>query len=701
MMRRCLLLMTIALLPPLPIALGAVGMTWSTAGAQQFAEGKLQGVSVRSTGEVELAPEREDIEGLTAEFVWDLAAGEDGTVYAATVGPPAVYAVRDRRAELLHTSDQKVVLSVLALPDGSVLAGTGPNGIIHRISRAGRVTTFADLEAAYVWDMALGPHSEIYCATGPTGKLYRLNRAGEGAALLELKQKNLMCLAVAPDGTVYVGTDTDGYVYRVDGGGRATLIHDADEDEVHALYLDAEDRLYACTAQGEESARPGPPAGSADAHDPPPMTPPPAAGPPGAFISIYRILPERGAERLLRIDRVFMLSLAPMGEQVLLGTGAGGRVFGVGPSPVSRVVTELDAAHVTAMVAAGAQGVIVGTGSPGGLFRLRPGMRRTGTYLSKPFDATYLSRWGRLWWRHVAGGIGSDIRVRVRTGNSSEPDDHWSDWSPWAADPDGEALDRPAGRFAQFAAELRGAPGVDGPRLVEVGISYLQDNRRPRIEDLLVDGQSVLGKSAQGEGGRPRRPSNSSSRDEQKTPPSLRQVGWQAADPNEDELIYTLYCRALDETEWRLVAEDVRADGPHVWDTSRVPDGLYVLKLVAGDRLARPGPEALTDERVSIPVLIDNRGPAVRDLRAIRRPDGSFRITGTVRDELSSITKIEVSQNADDWQPVFPDDAMLDAREEAFGHETDVLEPGEHVFVFAAADARGNQGSGKVVVQVP
>ena len=37
----------------------------------------------------------------------------------------------------------------------------------------------ADLDAAYVWDIATGPHSEIYCATGPNGKLFKLNRAGD------------------------------------------------------------------------------------------------------------------------------------------------------------------------------------------------------------------------------------------------------------------------------------------------------------------------------------------------------------------------------------------------------------------------------------------------------------------------------------------------------------------------------------------
>jgi hypothetical protein len=708
-MRRSLLLATIAAFLPLPSAFAAVGMTWSTAGAEQFAQGKLQGVSVLSTGEVELAPAREDIAGLQAEFVWDLSAAEDGTVFAATAGPAAVYVIRDGRAEVLCKSEQQMVLSVLALPDGSVLAGTGPKGIIYRVNRAGKVTLFADLDAAYVWDMATGPHSEVYCATGPKGKLFKLNGAGEGSAILEVKQKNLMCVAAGQDGAAYVGTDTGGYIYRVSPTGRATVIYDAEEDEVHSLLLDAEGRLYACTAQGESPGRHSEPSDEGKgpegaASDAPPVVAPPTAGAPGAANSLYRIVPERGAEMLMRLDQTFLLSLAAMGDQVLAGTGTGGRVVGVGPGALTRVVTQVDAAHVTAMVATPRGEVVVGTANPGSLLRLLPGSRKAGTLLSKPFDASYLSRWGRVWWKQ-ADGSGCGIRVRLRTGNSEEPDDHWSDWSTWATEPAGTALELPAGRFGQFAAELSPTPGSTGPRLLQVGVSYLQDNRRPRIEDVSVNGQSVLGKvEHDGEGRRSRRPSESPGRNrsnrEQEAPPAQLQIAWQAADPNEDELIYELQYRALDETEWKVLKKDLADSEPHVWDTSRVPDGYYLVKLVASDRLSRPGAEALTDERVSVPVLIDNRGPGILDLKAVRKPDGTFEITGTAQDDFGRITKIEVSRNSGDWAPVFPDDGLLDSRQETFRYATDRLTPGEHVFVFAAADEHTNTGSGKVVVQV-
>jgi hypothetical protein len=58
-------LLAVGLLWPAAAALAA-GKTWTTAGADQFAAGKLDGVSVLSTGEVELAPDKEKLEGLEA-----------------------------------------------------------------------------------------------------------------------------------------------------------------------------------------------------------------------------------------------------------------------------------------------------------------------------------------------------------------------------------------------------------------------------------------------------------------------------------------------------------------------------------------------------------------------------------------------------------------------------------------------------------
>jgi len=691
-----LLLCAAALLCALP-ALADAGKTWTTSGTPEFAAGKLDGVAVLSTGELQLAPQMDKVDGLKATFVWDAAAGDDGSVYVATGSPGAVYRVRGGRAELVVQTKEEHVLSVLPMPDGTVLAGTAPNGIILRINRRGEAETFADLPDSYVWDMALGPNQQIYAATGPEGRLLQLDRAGHVTERLKVKQRNLMCVAVDKDDNVYTGTDTDGYVYRLPREGKATVIYDAEENEVHCLAITPEGVVYAGTAQGRPNQQQSGgqnPSSSQSGSLPAPAN---MQGAPSAPNSVYRITPGQGAMRVVRFDRMFVLSLGLVGERLLIGTGPGGRLFALDPDGVSRILAQLDSPHLTAIGVAPDGQAVIGASNAGALWSLKKDLSEKGTYVSKPFDADYLAHWGRMKWQ-MRAGMGRDVRLKLRTGNSREPDDTWSDWSDWASRADGEPLDVPMGRFAQFSAELSTHPRMESPALVAVEVSYKQTNRRPSIDDIAVNGVSVLkaeGRSA----GRPQQGPPPSPPGRNGRRPSDRMIAWKAGDPNHDDLTFDLYYRGLDETEWLAIKKDI-TDPNLTWDTSRVPDGRYQLKLVASDRPDRGPKEALEDVRVSFPLLIDNSPPTADQLRAERQPDGSCVITGRAVDSFSAIKQVQVSENSEDWLPVFPDDGILDSPQEEFTYTTGVLKPGEHVFVFTVTDSNDNTGSGKVIVEV-
>jgi len=676
-----------------------MGKVWTTTGTDQFAAGELDGVSVLSTGEIELAPEATQIEGIEAEYVWDIEVSDNGAAYVATGSPGAVYTLEAGRAKALYRNDKEQVLCVLPMPDGAVLAGTAPDGIIYRINRRGQVSTFADLEDNYVWDMAMDSFSRIFCATGPNGRLLELDRAGTVTERLKVKQKNLMCVAVTDDGTVYVGTDPDGHVYQMLYGGKASVLYDADESEVHDIVLDASGAVYACTAQSK-AARPSGPPQSGAAPQPPSVQP--RTGAPGAPNSVYRIVPGQGAEKIATLNNVLLLAVAAVDDQILVGTGPEGRIVSVDQQRhLVGVVSEFDAENVTALALDPDGDILVGTAKAGGLWRLGGEPRRSGTFVSKPFNAGYLSHWGRAWWRERRG-TGQGVRVKLRTGNSSKPDEHWSDWSPWMTVASGQAVEAPMGRFAQFSAELSTRPATGSPVLLEVNVSYRQANRRPVIEDLLVDGASLL--KEQQTGGRPQPRSAPPTASRSSRPgggsPAEKQVVWKAADPNGDKLLFDLYYRGTDERTWKLIEKDLENGKPYKWDTSRVPDGYYILKLVARDDAVRPPQEALRHERESRPLLVDNRPPTVEQIRARRQADGSYELSGVARDGLSSITAIEVSRNSGDWRPVFPTDGILDSPEEPFSFVTQVLEPGEHVFAFSVTDKARNVGSGKIVVTV-
>ncbi len=676
-----------------------LGKDWTTSGAEQLAAGKLEGISVLSTGEARLAPEAVEFTGLEADFVWDVEVAEDGTIYAAGGSPGALYKVSTDRVEVVHKTEDSQALCVLPLPDGTVLLGTAPGGVIYRINRRGVGEVLVDLEDNYVWDMARGPFGGIFCATGPNGRLLKLDRGGDVTELVKVKQKNLMCVAVDGEGTAYFGTDPDGFIYALPRDGKATVLFDADEGEIHDIVVDADGVLYACTAQGRPSRPNGPQPGG---NGPRPTPPRPVTGQPQAPNSVYRLVPGSGAEQIAQIASTFLLGIALSEGDVLVGTGPEGRIVVVDRErQLLGVLAEFEAENVMSLAMTPDGGVVAATSKAGGIWRLSERVREEGTIFSKPFDSGFLSHWGRLWWREETA-TGQRIRLRLRTGNSGEPNEHWGEWSEWVSDPAGGAVDVPMGRFAQFAAELSTRPQTGTPSLLEVNVSYRQVNRRPVIQDVQIDGESLLTQQSSngGPGGQRPQPSGPRPRRGQQPRTAEKQIAWKAVDPNGDQLAFDLYYRGLGQQEWLELQKDITGQPNYKWDTSRVPDGRYLLKLVARDDVDRPAEDALSQERVTQTVLVDNRAPRVEELEAKRQRDGSYELVGVCVDEHSRISAIEVSHGSGPWQPVSPDDGILDAGEETFSYVTDVLDPGEHVFAFAAADEADNLGSRQLVIVV-
>jgi len=662
---------------------------WRTAGAENLGKGKLDGVSVLATGALELAPAVDELEGLEAEFVWDLEPGVGGVVFAGTGAPAAVFRVEGDKAKRVFKCDEKHVFSVLPLADGSVLAATAPRGIIYRIPAEGKPVIFADLDEAHIWAMAPAPKGGVYCATGPNGRIILLDADGKASELFAAPQQNVMCLAVAADGALYAGVQPDGRVYRVAPNGKATVVFDADEQEIRAMALAPDGVLYVATAGGVDQGSGAAPASvPVESAASTPGAPPPGANGSGAPNSIYRIEPGKGATRIALTQGRDVISLALVGRRVLAGAGSRARILAVEPGGLVRMLADVDATHASAMLALPDGAALVGTSSPGGLLRIRKGVREKGTYLSPPFDAGLLARWGRLWW-HQNVGEGQAVRVRLRTGATDEPDEHWTDWSGWLSDAAGVAVKVAPGRFAQIEAELSAKPGKGSPSVLEVAASFRQVNRKPVIAEFTADFVSLLRRNGQqpaaNNGAQPR--------------PGIKLLTWQATDPNDDVLKFAIHYRAIDEKDWKLVKDEIRDAPEFEWDTSRVPDGHYLLRLTADDAVARPGPEALSDVRVGMPLLIDSRRPVVES-GAKRQADGRWLIVGTARDAHSHITAVMVSHNGGPWRSAFAEDGMLDAREERFRFITDKLPVGEHVFVLTTTDSGHNTGSAKAVIRV-
>ena len=178
-----------------------------------------------------------------------------------------------------------------------------------------------------------------------------------------------------------------------------------------------------------------------------------------------------------------------------------------------------------------------------------------------------------------------------------------------------------------------------------------------------------------------------------------RSVTWQAVDPNDDDLVYDVYYRAVDEKSWKQVRSRIDEDFV-TWDSTAMPDGTYVFRVVASDAPSNAAGRALVAEKISEPFDVDNTPPRVEAIKAQVQPSG-IRLTFTAADSFSLIRDTAYAVDAGDWIQVQPADGLNDSPVETYDLTLKHPGPGEHSIVVRSTDAAGNTGSGKTIVDIP
>ena len=173
----------------------------------------------------------------------------------------------------------------------------------------------------------------------------------------------------------------------------------------------------------------------------------------------------------------------------------------------------------------------------------------------------------------------------------------------------------------------------------------------------------------------------------------MQTFSWRAEDANGDTLSYDVYFRGVNESRFRLLRKDL-SEPVLAWDTSTVPNGRYLIKIVATDAPSNPGGLALTGEKESTAFDVDNTPPLVTATLAAREP---ARVRVVARDDASPLRKAEYSVDGGRWEEVYPQDGINDAREETYEFTPEGLSAGTtHVVVVRVIDQLGNAASARV-----
>jgi hypothetical protein len=388
--------------------------------------------------------------------------------------------------------------------------------------------------------------------------------------------------------------------------------------------------------------------------------------------AVYRLDSDGVPREVLRF-KALVHALAWVDDRLIVGTGPEGVLFeirehGLETAPIAK----LDSGQILSLLAEPDGTVLLGTGDPGTVVRLSPGYAGAGSLVSEIHDTKLVSRFGALYWR-ADRPAGTTIAVQSRSGNVGEPDETWSAWSAEQTEPAKASTACPPGRFVQYRVKLSTSDPRHTPELRSVALSYRTANLAPEITRLEIPDVSVADGAAK---------------------QTRLNIRWDATDPNEDDMTYTLKVRKEGWPEWIRLDSEPLTDKTFAWDTTAFPSGSYRLKLTATDRPSNSADDALTRERDSLTFLVDHDPPTVTV-----KPEGAGAKV-VLKDELTRLVKADYAVDGGAWTPIFPDDELFDSTEEKITLRIPDLKRGSHLVMVRATDAAGNVGSGDALIEI-
>lgn len=709
--------------------------------SSELLKGRAENVIIGSRGTIQLGRAGETLIDRFRGFsdVWSINSivVSGGTVYFGTSPNGAIYkynvgGVRRIYPSKINPSGSKQAngdvieveeylsnehIFALALDvAGRLLAGiSGRTGQLCRFEGDRMEVLFELPDSNYIFAIAVDAGGNIYLGTGPEGKIYKLDALGTKAELLfDSPDTSILSLAVGADSWIYAGSDTRGLVYKINSRTKtSTVLYDSDEPEITALLSvnqsESEDSIYAAATSAKvvqtqakfaastlNQPSPGrPEAGKqgegnsisdtggqrleiANTEVPNQAKPTKSSGPipkgtkPGQASHIYKITRDGFVTEVFGKAAVFFC-LAEQEGTLLLGTGNNAELFTVEPILEQQAVIFEDeqAAQITAVSVAG-KDMYLGTANPAKLVKLGSGFASEGTYTSDLIDAGQPANWGKL---QLNADIPRDCKVLVsaRSGNVKDVNDpSFSPWSEPMEITEPVQLPCPLGRFCQYKLVLQSRHGRGSPVIREIAVASTIPNLAPRIGSVSVVRSKGAGKDG------------------------VFKISYTAKDDNNDRLTYKIDFRKVGRINWINLKDEIGGN-TYDWNGKTVEDGRYEIRVTADDARSNTTSTTLTGSRVSEPVVVDNTGPIVHDMKITTDSDEErqYRIFSVkASDELSAISKLEYTIDSHaKWVSTIPDDLVYDTTNEEFTIQIDEekhLPTGEHIFTIKVTDAVGN-----------
>lgn len=693
---------------------------WTVSTRSEILKGDSKGVSIDETGTILLAPKLTEVFNTQQSYVWSSVADSSGNVYLGTGNDGKIFKVDASGKGTLFTDLAELDVTALAIgKDNALYAATSPDGKVYRIDASGKADVYFDCPDKYIWSLAVLNDGSLAVGTGEVGKIYKVksaNASPESSLLFDSSETHIISMAVDKAGNLFAGTDSNGIVLRITPEGKAFAVLDAALREIHELAVSPDGSVYALAlSEAASTARPNPSTVTGQAADGSSVVVAVTATetatteqPPksryelsAAKSAVYRINTDGSNEIIWSSASVtgFSLYAHQTNNGVFLGTSDKGRIYNITKDGRETLLLQTNEGQVSRIISDGKK-IFATSSNAGKLYSFGDGNVAEGSYESVVRDAKNSALWGRIWWN----GTGNTT-IQTRTGNTVKPDETWSDWSSALTDSKGGQITSPKARFLQWRAVLR-----NSATLSDVSVSYLANNIAPEVlaiqllpasvglfanPPVQVDPNIETAGLSPTDFGLPAAVQVPPRRAFQR---GARALQWTAEDRNGDKLEYTIYYRGVNEKDFKLLRDGLR-DNFFTLDGLALADGRYIFKVVAKDSPSNPLTLALSGERVSEPIDIDNTAPQVVAVGTPQVNGEKVRVSFEASDVSSFISRAEYSIDGGEWQSIYADDGISDSPKERYTFEVILKNPGEYSVTLRVFDQSGNVGNARVLVR--
>ena len=695
------------------ICLAAGPSIWSVNSRADVAKGDAHGVSIDSDGTISLAPKLTEVFKTGQSYIWSSVVDAAGNVFLGTGGEGKIFKVDASGKGTLFTDLSEMNVSALALGrSGEIYAATSPDGKVYKIDAAGKADVYFEPKEKYIWSLAVLTDGSLAVGTGDAGKIYKVkaaNASPESSLLFDTSETHIISLATDKQGNLYAGTDSNGLVMRFGPDGKPFGLLDSPLREIHDLAVGSDGSVYVL-ALGESASAPKPADAAVaapiapenktvSADRPNPLTPEAPAKSrydlSNAKSAVYHILSDGSVDIIWASPIVtgFSLYAHQTGNGVLLGTSDKGRIYNITNEGRDTLMLQTDANQLSTLRSAG-NSLIATSSNQGSLYRFGPETVAEGTYDSAVLDAKATATWGRIWWRSSG-----NVTIQTRTGNTEKADETWSAWSTALADPKGAQVASPKAKYLQWRAVLKATAAT----LSEVSVSFIARNIAPEIlsiqilptnvglaanPPLQIDPNIELSGMDPVTFGIP----NAAVPPRRVYQRGATSLQWTSEDRNGDKLVYDVFYKEIGDAAFKLLRGGL-TDNFIAIDGQSLADGRYIFKIVAKDSPSNPAGLALSGERITEPIEIDNTPPVVT---VVSSTPAKAMFAAT--DRVSYLVRAEYSINGGEWRPLYADDGISDAPTETYSVDVPAAS-GEYAVTIRVYDVNGNAGNARVIVK--